>query len=187
MFLIIAVIVLASCGNNNKDEHKDHDMEESQAASSKMKNGSYIVNLVNTKGQKAGEAMLTETAEGVNVSVNATGLKPGEHGIHFHQNAVCTPPKFESAGPHFNPTEKKHGFLNPKGPHVGDILNIIADESGVVHEEVLSTMVTLTEGKANSLFSNSGTSLVIHDKPDDYKTDPAGNSGDRVLCGVIKK
>jgi superoxide dismutase, Cu-Zn family len=187
MLFMILVIVLASCGNKNEDEHKDHNMEESQAASSKVKGGSYIVNLVDTKGKKAGEATLTQTAEGVSVEVNATGIKPGEHGIHFHEKAICTPPDFKSSGAHFNPTKKKHGFLNPKGPHVGDIHNITADESGVVHGEVLSTMVTLTGGKTNSLFSDGGTALIIHDKADDYKTDPAGDSGDRVLCGVIKK
>ncbi|MBY6036772.1 superoxide dismutase family protein [Fictibacillus nanhaiensis] len=185
--LLVLIIALASCGNKTEDEHKDHDMEESQATSSKVKGGSYIVNLVDTKGKKAGEATLTQTAEGVRVEVNATGLKPGEHGIHFHEKAVCTPPDFKSARGHFNPTDKKHGFLNPKGPHVGDMENITADESGVVHSEVLSTMVTLTEGKVNSLFINGGTSLVIHEKADDYKTNPAGDSGDRVLCGVIKK
>jgi superoxide dismutase, Cu-Zn family len=187
MLLLMLVVVLAACGNNNKDEHENHDMEESQAASSKVKGGSYIVNLIDTKGKKAGEATLTQTADGVKVEVNATGLKPGEHGIHFHEKAICTPPDFKSAEAHFNPTEKKHGFLNPKGPHKGDMHNIKADESGVVQDEVLSNLVTLSEGKSNSLFANSGTALVIHDKPDDYKTDPAGNSGDRVLCGVIKK
>lgn len=189
MLLFVLVVVLAACGNNNKnkDEHENHDMEESQAASSKVKGGSYIVNLIDTKGKKAGEATLTQTADGVKVEVNATGLKPGEHGIHFHEKAICTPPDFKSAEAHFNPTEKKHGFLNPKGPHIGDMHNIKADESGVVQDEVLSNLVTLSEGKSNSLFANSGTALVIHDKSDDYKTDPAGNSGDRVLCGVIKK
>jgi superoxide dismutase, Cu-Zn family len=186
MLFMMLVIVLASCGNKNEDEHKNHDMEESQAASSKVKGGSYIVNLVDTKGKKAGEAKLTQTAEGVSVQVNATGIKPGEHGIHFHEKAICTPPDFKSAGAHFNPKEKKHGFLNPKGPHVGDLHNVTADESGVVHGEVLSAMVTLSEGKPNSLFFDGGTALVIHDKADDYKTDPAGDSGDRVLCGVIK-
>lgn len=187
ILLIMLVFVLASCGNKNKDEHKNHDMEVSQAASSKVKGGAYIVNLVDTKGKKAGEATLTQTAEGVSVEVNATGVKPGEHGIHFHEKAICTPPDFKSAGAHFNPTDKKHGFLNPKGPHVGDIQNITADESGVIQDEVLATMVTLSEGKSNSLFANGGTALVVHDEADDYKTDPAGNSGDRVLCGVIKK
>ncbi|MCM3718202.1 superoxide dismutase family protein [Fictibacillus phosphorivorans] len=186
MLLIVLIVILASCGNKKEDEHKDHEMEESQAASSRV-SGSYIVNLVNTKGKKAGEATLTETAEGVTIEVNATGLKPGEHGIHFHEKAICTPPDFKSTGSHFNPTSKQHGFLNPKGPHVGDILNITANKSGVVQEEILSTMVSLSGKKSNSLFSNGGTALVIHAGADDYKTDPAGNSGDRVLCGEIKK
>ena len=192
LLYMMLLLLLASCGNKDKEnEHKNHDMEESkaqsQAASSKVKGGSYIVNLVNAKGDKAGEATLTQTGDGVKVEVNATGVKPGEHGIHFHEKAKCTPPDFKSAGAHFNPTEKKHGFLNPKGPHVGDIQNVKADKSGVVKDEVLSNLVTLSEDSKNSLFANGGTSLVIHDKADDYKTDPSGNSGDRVLCGVIKK
>jgi superoxide dismutase, Cu-Zn family len=190
LLLMMLVMVLASCGNKDEDEHKNHDnhdMEESQEASSKVKGGSYIVNLVDPKGKKAGEATLTQTSDGVQVEVNATGLEPGEHGIHFHEKAVCTPPDFKSAEAHFNPSDKKHGFLNPKGPHRGDMNNIAANESGVVQEEVFSNLVTLAEGKNNSLFADGGTALVIHAKADDYKTDPAGNSGDRILCGVIKK
>jgi Cu-Zn family superoxide dismutase len=185
--VLILLLTVAITAYGNKSKHKDHEMEESQATSSKPRAGSVIVNLIDTGGNKAGEATLTQTVEGVKIAVNATGVKPGKHGIHFHETAICTPPDFKSAGGHMNITHKQHGFLNPKGPHVGDIENITANNSGVIHGEVLSTMVTLEEGKANSLYSNGGTSLVIHDQEDDYKTDPAGNSGDRVLCGVIKK
>ncbi|MDR7072966.1 superoxide dismutase family protein [Fictibacillus barbaricus] len=185
LFIILLVAALSACGNKNK--HKDHQIKETQETSSKLRAGSIVVNLINTKGDKAGEATLTQTAEGVKIGVNAAGIKPGPHGIHFHEKAICTPPDFKSAGSHFNVTNKQHGFLNPKGPHVGDIENVTANKSGVIHGEVLSAMVTLEEGKPNSLYTNGGTALVVHDQEDDYKTDPSGNSGDRVLCGVIKK
>jgi superoxide dismutase, Cu-Zn family len=185
LLIFLFILALAACGNNKKEVH--HNKEKSTSALSEVNTGSFVINLINTKGQKAGEATLTQTAEGVKVAVNAAGVKPGEHGIHFHEKASCTPPDFKSAGSHFNPTGKEHGFLNPKGPHVGDIVNIKADKNGIIHGEVLSTMVTLSQNKLNSLFKEGGTALVIHDKADDYKTDPAGNSGDRVLCGEIKK
>ncbi|WNB92886.1 superoxide dismutase family protein [Bacillus sp. NEB1478] len=185
IFIILLALALSACGNKSK--HKDHEMKESKAASSKARTGTVVVNLINTNGDKAGEATLTQTADGVKIGVNATGVKPGKHGIHFHEKAICTPPDFKSSGSHFNVTNKQHGFLNPKGPHVGDIENITANKSGVIHGEVISAMVTLEAGKSNSLYNNGGTALVIHDQEDDYKTDPAGNSGDRVLCGVIKK
>jgi len=185
ILIILLAMALSACGNKNK--HKDHEIQETKETSSKLKTGVVIVNLIDTNGDKAGEAALTQTADGVKIGVNATGVKPGKHGIHFHEKAICTPPDFKSSGSHFNVTNKQHGFLNPKGPHVGDIENITANKSGVIHGEVSSTMVTLEEGKPNSLYTDGGTALVIHDKEDDYKTDPAGNSGDRVLCGVVTK
>jgi Cu-Zn family superoxide dismutase len=140
--------------------------------------------LRNAEGQVLGMAIFTQEAQGVRISVTVKGLSPGEHGIHIHSVGKCEPPDFLSAGPHFNPTNKKHGLTNPEGPHAGDLPNLVAGEEGSAVYEHITDRVTLTPGEL-SLFDEDGSSLVIHAGPDDQMTDPAGNSGARVLCGVI--
>jgi Cu-Zn family superoxide dismutase len=140
--------------------------------------------LRNAEGQVLGMAIFTQEAQGVRISVTVKGLSPGEHGIHIHSVGKCEPPDFLSAGPHFNPTNKKHGLHNPEGPHAGDLPNLVAGEDGSAVYEHITDRVTLTPGEL-SLFDEDGSSLVIHAGPDDQMTDPAGNSGARVLCGVI--
>jgi Cu-Zn family superoxide dismutase len=140
--------------------------------------------LRNAEGQVLGMAIFTQEAQGVRISVTVKGLSPGEHGIHIHSVGKCEPPDFLSAGPHFNPTNKKHGLTNPEGPHAGDLPNLFVSEDGSAVYEHITDRVTLTPGEL-SLFDEDGSSLVIHAGPDDQMTDPAGNSGARVLCGVI--
>jgi Cu-Zn family superoxide dismutase len=140
--------------------------------------------LRNAEGQVLGMAIFTQEAQGVQISVTVKGLSPGEHGIHIHSVGKCEPPDFLSAGPHFNPTNKKHGLTNPEGPHAGDLPNLVVGEDGSAVYEHITDRVTLTPGEL-SLFDEDGSSLVIHADPDDQMTDPAGNSGARVLCGVI--
>ena len=130
--------------------------------------------------------ILTDTYAGVLVTGNVNGLGLGAHGIHLHSVGKCEAPTFASAGGHFNPDTKKHGQNNPEGPHAGDLLMIEAKADGTAKATLLDTMVTLGDGP-NSLFHDGGTSIVIHEKEDDYKTDPAGNSGARIACGVIQK
>lgn len=145
-----------------------------------------VVQLKDAQGNDVGTATLSEQDGGVAIGLNLHGLPPGEHGIHFHQNAVCEAPDFKSAGPHFNPEGKKHGLENPEGHHAGDNPNLTISADGKAEAQMVSKDVTLGEG-GHSLFSNGGTSLVIHAKMDDQKTDPTGNSGDRIACGVIQK
>ncbi len=140
--------------------------------------------LRNAEGQVLGMAIFTQEAQGVRISVTVKGLSPGEHGIHIHSVGKCEPTDFLSAGPHFNPTNKKHGLTNPEGPHAGDLPNLVVGEDGSAVYEHITDRVTLTPGEL-SLFDEDGSSLVIHAGPDDQMTDPAGNSGARVLCGVI--
>ncbi|RYM06156.1 superoxide dismutase family protein [Sporolactobacillus sp. THM7-7] len=145
-----------------------------------------VVSLINAKGEEVGQAMLTETVKGVRIALQAEGLTPGIHAIHFHEFGTCTPPDFMSAGGHFNPYQKQHGLKNPLGPHAGDMSNVFADSHGRVKTIVFNPRVTLEIGKPNSLRDADGSALIIHERGDDQRTDPDGNAGARVLCGVIK-
>jgi Cu-Zn family superoxide dismutase len=144
------------------------------------------VELKDAKGNSVGTATIKSSGKGVEVKLDVKGLPPGEHALHFHQNAKCEAPDFKSAGPHFNPENKEHGTLNPKGHHAGDMANFTVKPNGTSKATVKDADVVLGTGsEANSLFANGGTALMIHAKADDMKTDPAGNAGDRIACGVI--
>jgi Cu-Zn family superoxide dismutase len=140
--------------------------------------------LVNNQGQKVGEATFTETSQGVKIAVKVENLPPGLHACHIHEKGVCATPDFMKAAGHFNPHAKKHGLKNPQGPHAGDLPNLHVGPDGRGTLETVNTLVTLKPGN-NSLFQPEGTSLVIHANPDDDMTDPAGNAGPRIACGVI--
>jgi superoxide dismutase, Cu-Zn family len=142
--------------------------------------------IINAQGQKIGTADFSQTDAGVAIKVDVSQLAPGTHGIHIHAVGKCEGPDFKSAGGHLNPDMKKHGTENPDGPHAGDMPNLEAGTDGQTHTTILAKGVSLGSGP-NSLFHDGGTAIVIHEKADDYKTDPSGNSGNRIACGVVQK
>jgi len=142
------------------------------------------VTLRNATGRVVGSAVFLQESDGVRILLDLRDLTPGTKGVHIHAVGRCDPPSFESAGPHFNPTKAQHGSENPKGPHAGDLPNITVEATGQGHLEVTNSRVTLESGPT-SLFGAAGSALVVHEDPDDMRTDPAGNSGARVACGVV--
>ena len=142
--------------------------------------------LRNASGANVGTASLTQVGNVVRIVLDAKGLTPGLHGVHIHAVGKCDPPDFTTAGGHFNPGGKQHGALNTQGAHAGDLpnLNVGADGSGRL--ETASEQITLATG-TTSVWAGDGSALVVHAAPDDFKTDPTGNSGARVACGVLTK
>ena len=167
-------------------QYGDQSQTQASAASKVVKKKT--VELKDAKGNDVGTATIVSKGQGVEVKLDLKGLPPGEHAVHFHQNAKCDPPEFKPAGGHFNPTGKQHGFDNPQGHHAGDMPNFTVRADGTAKTTVKDADVVLGNGsEPNSLLVNGGTSIMIHAKADDMKTDPSGNAGDRIACGVITK
>jgi superoxide dismutase, Cu-Zn family len=142
------------------------------------------VPLLTADGSEAGSVILEETTNDVIVTVAVSSLPPGSHGLHIHASGMCDAPLFEAAGDHWNPTSRKHGKDNPQGAHMGDLLNIEIGQNGTGSRRFLIPAAKLREGPT-AIMDADGASLVIHADPDDYKTDPSGNSGSRMACAVI--
>jgi len=146
------------------------------------------VQIMSATGQEAGFATFKTVKKGVKVKIELKNLEFGLHAVHIHQNPVCDAPDFKGAGGHFNPDGKHHGYMNPMGHHNGDLpesVSVGENHMGVATFVLQS--ISLDAAAPNSLFLNGGTSIVVHAKADDQKTDPSGDSGNRIACGVIKR
>jgi Cu-Zn family superoxide dismutase len=143
-----------------------------------------VAELIDGKTNPIGSAQLNQLEQGVQIVVAVSGLPAGKHALHIHETGECEPP-FESAGGHFNPTDVAHGWDNPEGPHAGDLPNIYIGE-GAVQVEYITDRVTLEDGET-SLLDDDGAAIVIHQGQDDYVSEPAGDAGMRLACGVIEK
>lgn len=142
------------------------------------------VAMSDAQGKALGTITLTQFPQGVLIHGELEGLRPGWHAIHIHENGACTP-DFRAAGGHYNPGGGQHG-VDGNPMHLGDLPNIWANESGKAGFEIITHLVRLGDGQG-SLFKQGGTSVVVHAQADDYASEPAGNSGDRVACGIVKK
>jgi superoxide dismutase, Cu-Zn family len=141
--------------------------------------------LKSADGKDVGSAELTQAPAGVLIKLSVKGLPAGEHAFHVHGVGKCELP-FTTAGGHFNPGGKKHGIMAAEGHHAGDMPNLNIPTSGEIVIEVVNAAITLEKGKPNSVFGTDGTALIIHAGKDDYKTDPTGDAGGRIACGIIQ-
>jgi Cu-Zn family superoxide dismutase len=137
-------------------------------------------NLVSSSGAVLGTVRVFSEPTGVMLRIDATGVPAGQHGVHVHTTGRCDPPGFTSAGPHWNPTDKKHGHRNPAGFHMGDLGNLGVGADGRLVAGLLVPQATI-----DALRDGDGAALVLHAKADDEVTDPSGNSGDRIACAVL--
>ncbi len=145
------------------------------------------VPILGSHGEDDGFAMFKTVKKGVKVTIHLQNMAFGPHGVHIHTNAVCDAPDFKGAGGHFNPDGKKHGYMSPMGHHNGDMpTNVLVNENHTGEASFVLNSISLDPSAPNSLMLNGGTSIVVHEHVDDENTDPSGNSGNRVACGVIK-
>lgn len=139
--------------------------------------------LTNSAGQNVGSVEIVQSGAKLMLRANVSGQTPGEHGIHLHTTGKCEAPAFTTAGGHLNPSAHQHGTLNPAGPHAGDLPNLVVGPNG--SGKIESPLMGTVDSFAASVFDADGTAIVLHAGPDDYKTDPSGNSGGRVACGIM--
>jgi Cu-Zn family superoxide dismutase len=176
-FLIasFAALALGACIPRGERAASVAPLDESESASAELRDA---------RGAARARAEVDRQDAGLNVRIEATSMGPGAYGVHIHSAGRCDAPDFASAGPHWNPTERLHGRENPQGPHRGDLPNLLVGADGRGSFEYLIPGAGLGSD-AHGLFDEDGASVVIHERADDLRTDPSGNSGARVACGVL--
>lgn len=190
-----AALILAACGGEPAEDSTEAPVEEEPTeqteettpteTSESTETETVTVDMLNNDGEEVGTATFEETETGVTLNLNLEGIPEGEYGMHIHEVGMATPPTFEDAGSHFNPTDVEHGVDSESGPHIGDLPNLVVPEDGVVDEVIEVPDTTLQADGENTLNSEQGTSLIVHTDADDYASQPTGDAGDRMLGGVI--
>jgi Cu-Zn family superoxide dismutase len=195
-FCLAALVALLSAGSalpGVSQESQSADPAAAAAQASERPIGAATI--IGRDGNTLGSVNLRDTPQGVIMRISIKGLQPGERAIHIHENGECDPATgFESAGGHFNPKGAEHGYLNPKGPHAGDLPNQWVSDDGVLEATVLAPMVMLVNGEnedpdaERSAIASSTiqTAIIVHEHADDYASDPSGEAGGRLACGVIE-
>ena len=191
--IVAAALALGACSKNGapvdnaamvNDVAVGNAMAENAVAGTAMAGVPQSVAFTGADGALLGSVMVSEDPGGLVMNVSAIAMPAGVHGIHLHEKGLCEGPKFASAGAHWNPGAKQHGRDNPAGPHVGDLANLTVAADGTAKSSIPVAGVKTASG-AMMLADADGTALVIHAKADDYKTDPSGDSGDRIACAVL--
>jgi superoxide dismutase, Cu-Zn family len=170
-----ATAVLGGCATRESDG----------SASAATAPASATETLRDAAGRAVGTATIMQAGDSLRVRIDGTALPPGAHAAHVHAVGLCTPPNFDSAGPHWNPTGRQHGKNNPAGMHKGDLPNLTADTAGRVTMEYTITDARMMGGAA-PLMDGDGAAVVIHANADDYRTDPSGNSCGRIACAAFR-
>lgn len=186
-YLTSAIYVLSftACTGGERGGTADTAIADSAAPTAMPAAEHAMVTLRDAAGRELGTLTLTDTTGGIVVSGRLVGLSPGDHGMHLHAIGRCEPPAFESAGSHWNPTNRQHGTQNPQGPHLGDLPNVSAGaDSTATVQGAVTTGGALRSGP-NMLLDSDAAAVIIHAGPDDYRTNPSGGSGGPVACGVI--
>ena len=173
----IIVLGLAACGSPEQGDEAGAEPVQAEASANPQQT---VATLRDAAGESVGTATATESGSAVAISLTVQGLPPGEHGVHVHQTGQCDGPKFESAGGHWNPAGDKHGLDNPEGQHAGDMPNLTVGEDGSGSLEY-----TLEGATLSGLLDADGAAFVVHANRDDQKSDPSGDSGDRIACGTF--
>lgn len=184
---VSAAAMLSACQQTADEPAASNDVTANAAASAENQAApaaaAHTARLIDASGKAIGQVTMSEGAGGVTLALTATGLPAGRHGAHLHEKGICDQP-FESAGAHWNPASRQHGRDNPMGAHLGDLDNVDA-VAGAPLTKSFTIAGTTISGAGEKLADADGTSLVIHAAADDYKTDPSGNSGDRIACAVL--